>query len=110
MSRTTKRLYLGYLFALMLLTAWASPVKVSACTFMDCSTEKEDCGTCFTFIVWGEAVESECCENMCCTSCLTGICIHQWWDGPFCRECDFSVAQQCVCACGPHPNCEGVNH
>jgi hypothetical protein len=47
---------------------------------------------------------------MCCTSCLTGICIHQWWDGPFCRECDFSVAQQCVCACGPHPNCEGVNH
>jgi hypothetical protein len=54
MSRTTKRLYLGYLCALVLFMVWASPERLSACSFMDCGTEKEDCGQCFTWIEWGE--------------------------------------------------------
>lgn len=102
MAVPAKRLLYGlYIVALALAALNARPA--TACTFINCETEKEDCGWCGVYIEQNEPFEEICCTNSCCTLCMTGRCYHLNWGETGCQQCDSNFVMQCVCACGPTP-------
>ncbi len=108
MAKSAKRVcYVTYLCALFFLAAWGSSHPVGGCEFVECHTEKEDCGWCGIEIEWQEPYEIVCCTEDCCTMCVEGICVHKQDGVTGCVPCDFNFVRQCNCACGPHPDCGG---